>query len=237
MEEVVVIAAIALLVAFGVPAVRTLFKSLTSRGGGTSMISAALSSARAVAASRQRYAGVRFQHACYKEDPLKSPLKAPQYMIFIVHDCQNTTLANGFRAVEGMQPIKLPDDLGVMEVVEGDDEINTDNELIGKTTFSIIFSPSGKLMIHDVQTRNRNGEASGTGSEDDIFNTEEKITHPTEPRGMFLQDNSRETSKKSFRIYDSEIFGKIDAGRRYTDYLEDLETIYINPYTGTMIDR
>ena len=79
-EMVVVIAIIALLVGFGVPAGRTFINSFETESGTRSMISAALASARAVAAREQKYAGIRFQKAY---DPA-GLLKAPQYMIFIV---------------------------------------------------------------------------------------------------------------------------------------------------------
>ena len=96
-EMTVVIAVVALLTVLSLPAVRSFFASLANSGNARPMISAALSSARAIAAKEQRYAGIRFQTAY---DPSKSALDAPQYMIFIVYDYDNTGLANGFRAVE-----------------------------------------------------------------------------------------------------------------------------------------
>ena len=236
MEQVVVIAAIALLVAFGVPTVRTFFKSIESRGGARAMISAALASARAIAAKEQHYAGVRFQNR-YQEDG-----QGCQYMIFIVHDFDKTGLANGFRAVEGLQPIKLPERVGVMEVVNGDSEINEDDELTDKSTFSIIFSPSGKLVIHDVRVKNRDGAPKWpdfSDSQDDIFNTEDNVNDGI---AMFFEDYDsdgfqQELSQNKFRIYDKDIFEKLDKDSRYDDYLEDLKVIHINPYTGTMINR
>lgn len=237
MEQVVVIAAIALLVAFGLPAIRTFFRSVESRGGARAMISTSLTSARAIAAKERHYAGIRFQNR-YQEDG-----KGCQYVIFIVHDFDKTGLANGFRAVEGLQPIKLPEKVGVMEVVNGDSEINEDDEFTDKTTFSIVFSPSGKLVIHDVRTRNRDGESSGTDSKDDIFNTKTNVED--NKIGMFIQDYGatsgdhprEESSRNSFIIYDKDIFEKADEDSRYDDYLKDLEVIHINPYTGTMINR
>lgn len=236
-EEVVVIAVIAMLVAFGLPAIRTFFRSIESKGGANSMISAALASARAIAAKEQHYAGIRFQNR-YQQDG-----KGRQYMIFIVHDPDATDLANGFRAVEGINPIKLPDNVEVMEVVNGDSEIDNDDKLTNKTTFSIIFSPSGKLVMHLVRTRNRDGVTSGIGSKDDVFNTATNVEDYG--IGMFVQDYidtspehpREEQSKNSFRIYDKDIFEKVDKNNRYNDYLKDLEVIYINPYTGTMINR
>ncbi len=239
-EQAVVIAVIALLVAFGLPAVRTFFKSIESGSGTRAMISAALASARAIAARQQHYAGIRFQNR-YQEDN-----KGCQYMIFIVHDFDKTGLANGFRAVEGLEPIKLPEKAGVMEVVNGDDEIDTDDKFTDKTTFSIIFSPSGKLVIHDVRTRNRDGESSGTDSKDDIFNTETNVKD--NKIGLFVQDYratsgdhpQEESSRNSFIIYERDKFEETyKKGRAWSDYLEDVasQEIYINPYTGTMINR
>ena len=109
MEMTVVIAAIALLAVFGLPAARTLFDSLASTGGTKAMVSAALSSARAIAAKEQHYAGIRFQKAFHGD----GPLHASQYMVFIIHDPDIS--ATAFRAVPGFEPIKLPDSVGVRE--------------------------------------------------------------------------------------------------------------------------
>jgi Tfp pilus assembly protein FimT len=233
MEEAVVIAVIALLVVLGVPAVRALFRSVESGSGARAMISAALSSARAIAAKEQHYAGVRFQNK-YQQDG-----KGCQYMIFIVHDQPNTGLANGFRAVGGLEPIKLPDSVGVMEVVNNKDDIISDSQVTDKTTFSIVFSPSGKLVIHDVRTRNRDGKTDDS-SKDDIFNT--KFNVEGKKTAMFLQDENsgdlkEEPSQSKFRIYDKTVFEKLNPNSRYDDYLSSLEVIYINPYTGTMIEK
>src|SRR4030042_1099627 len=117
-EQAVVVAAIALLVAVSLPAVRSFIKSIEAQGGSKAMINAALAAARATAAQHQRYAGIRFQHK-YQPDG-----KGCQYMIFIIYDFDKTNLANGFRAVEGIEPIKLPDNVGVMEVVDLDGDID-----------------------------------------------------------------------------------------------------------------
>jgi type II secretory pathway pseudopilin PulG len=253
---VVVVSIVAVFTVLGLPAIRALIRSVESGSSARAMISAALSSGRAIAARQQRYAGVRFQYAYYKDDPNNSPLKAPQYMIFIVQDPE--IMADGFRAVEGYEPIKLPDSVGVMDLrirtnlsdaddsddklVDDDSKINDPEELRDTTTFSIIFSPSGKLVIHDVRVRNRDGErdTSSTKSYDDVFNKRAEVNTGV---GMFYQDDyadlglGKEPSRNSFIIYDRDIFEKTDKGSRYTDYLRDLEVVYINPYTGTMINK
>jgi hypothetical protein len=245
---IVVVSIIAVFAVLGVPAIRAFIRSIESEGGAKAMINAALSSGRAIAAKEQRYAGVRFQNK-YQVDG-----KGCQYMIFIVYDpnLPHGSSGNlGCRAVEDTEPIKLPDSVGVMDlklgstnpdqIIDDDSKINDDWEVADTTTFSIIFSPSGKLVIHKLWVINRDGDTSGNSSKDDIFNTEINIRD--NKVGMFLQDDypsaglDTEPSRNGFIIYDKKIFEKLDSGGRYTNYLKDLDVIYINPYTGTMINK
>ena len=245
MEMTVVIATIAVLGALGLPAMRTLLDSLESQGSAKTIINGALASARAIAAKEQRYAGVRFQKIY---DPNNSLKDTSQYMIFIVYNIRTkTTLADGFfHAAEGLQPIKLPDSAGVMDLMIDEDktidstgEINNNKNFRDTTSFSIIFSPSGKLAIHNVQIRNKDG-LDNDNSNDDIFNTETNVEN--NGIGMFIQDDStdgsldKEPSRNKFIIYDRTKFKRLEAGNRWSGYLEDLVPIYINPYTGTMIE-
>ncbi len=264
MEMTVVIAVMALLAVFGLPAIRALINSFESEGGAKAMISASLASARAIAAKEHHYAGIRFQKRYDPNDP--DLLNAPQYMIFIVHEepSKMDGLTIGFRAVEGINPIRLPGSVGVMDLMvrtnhgmtpqaaeDSDDQsIDTDSlidgseELRDTTAFSIIFSPSGKLVIHDVRVRNKDGDyrpIDPDDSMDDIFNSPVNIDiHNT---GMFVQDDyahlglGEEPSRNRFIIYDKSEFNKVDKSKRWSDYLKYLEVIYINPYTGTMIER
>jgi hypothetical protein len=254
-EMVVVIATIALLVGFGLPAIRALLNSFESQTGAKTLISTALASARAIAAKEQRYAGVRFQ-----QDSAGN-----QYMIFIVHEepARMGNLTIGFRAVKGVKPIKLPENVSVMDLVYnpgllappgdgiiGDDiEISNVNVLMDTMTFSIIFSPSGKLVVHDVRVRNRDGiyqPDNGTSdkvSMDDIFNSVVNINNYGV--GMFIQDDypamglGEELSRNSFVIiYEKDKFEQARrSGRAWSDYLAQMapDRIYINPYTGTII--
>jgi Tfp pilus assembly protein PilE len=271
-EMVVVVSIVAVFTVLGLPAIRAFIRSVESGSSARAMISAALSSGRAIAAKEQHYAGVRFQNR-YQEDN-----KGCQYMIFIVHDFNKTGLANGFRAVEGIEPIKLPDSVGVMDLMvrknhastsqgagdpddrsieENDlDDTNPANLVNGRniyvtdtTSFSIVFSPSGKLVIHDVRVRNRNGEYQPNNSNpsktsmDDIFNSSENIENHN--IGMFVQDDyaerglGAEPSRNSFVIYDKVEFIAMNKTDRF-NYLQSLDKIYkiyINPYTGTMIEK
>jgi len=246
-EMAVVIAAIVLLGSFGLPAVRTFLDSFESGASAKAVISASLASARAIAAKEQRYAGIRFQKV-YNPD---GPLVAPQYMVFVVHEEPRKmgNLTIGYRAFEGFAPIKLPDSVGVMDVslIGADMDIDEEFELNNATSFSIIFSPSGKMVIHDVRIRNRDGiympdnSVPAKVSLDDIFNSEENIISYNV--GMFVQDDYqpilyKESSRRSFVIYDRQEFRRAyQIGQAYSGYLNRLVPIYINPYTGTMIQK
>jgi len=264
-EMVVVLATMSLLVAFGLPVMRMIRESFESGTGGKSMISAALSTARAIAAKEQHYAGIRFQRDS----------DGNQYMIFIIHDFEKTGLNPGFRAVENFKPTKLPDSMGVMDLMvrinhgtnwtDAEDPLDepllnaaylddTNPQNLGPdqknryitdmSSFSIVFSPSGKQVMRDVRVRNRdgiyqpdNGPANKV-SMDSIFNSPQNIT--TYGVGKFIQDDyaelglGAESSRNGFVIYDKIRFDKLNAIERF-NYLSSLEMVYINPYTGTII--
>jgi len=232
-EMTVVVAVIALLVTFGLPAIRTFHSSFESGASVRAMISAGLASARAIAAREQHYAGIRFQKAHNPTDA--NPLNATQYMVFIVHDLGRTGRANGFRAVEGLKPIKLPDSVGVMDLytmgasVVDDSGIDEWDKVIDTTAFSIVFSPAGKLVVHDVRVLSQNANDSvfnDLSSSDAMFQEDSYDTFP------YWQ----ELSRNSFIIYDRKEFKQAyEKGQGYLNCLVRLVPIYINAYTGTMI--
>ncbi|MHC4664757.1 MAG: prepilin-type N-terminal cleavage/methylation domain-containing protein [Planctomycetota bacterium] len=257
-EMMVVIATIAVLAVFGVPAVRSFLHSFESRSGTKSMVQAALGSARAIAAKEQRYAGIRFQKAYNPEDPL-NPFSETQYMVFIVQDPDMS--AWGFRAVEGLKPIMLPKSVGVMDFTivpdrnytnpvnpwqfriddpgltdAARDALINEPNVTDMSTFSIIFSPAGKLVVHGVQVLGRNAG-------DDVFNEDTQVNNGI---GMFYEDRydilglGPEPSRNSFVIYDTKSFKQAyDKGLPWSDYLVTLvpEINYINAYTGTIISK
>jgi hypothetical protein len=263
-ELAVVIATIALLTTIGLPAIRALLKSFESDSGARDMISAALSGARAIAAKEQRYAGVRFQQ----------DMDGNQYMIHIVHDPDKTGLSSGFRAVEGLKSMKLPENARAVDLVVRTnhspdpagaqdtgstplqaaylDDTNPLNlgpdgkniYLTDASSFSIIFAPNGKLVIHRVRVRNRDGVYQPNNSvpakisRDDVFNSPENITNLGV--GMFIQDDyaqlglGEELSVNRIVLYDGTQFDQMNALGRF-NYLNTLTPIYINAYTGTII--
>jgi len=266
-EMTVVVAIAALMVGLTIPAANMLLNSFESESGAKSIISSAMASARAIAAKEQRYAGIRFQKRYDPTNP--DPLNCSQYIIFIIKGENRLVTHNldidGFHAVDGIQPIKLPDSIGVMDLmlrtnwtnpasgavasqpIMDNTWINTPEEVNDTTAFSIVFSLSGKLVFHKVRVRNRDGETAGTetatSSRDDVFNTLTKITDPVNPVGMFLQDDyanlgyGSEYSRNNFIIYDTKKFRQVPYNNRWDGYLKFLKPVYINPYTGTIINE
>jgi prepilin-type N-terminal cleavage/methylation domain-containing protein len=259
-EMLVVVAIIAALAGFGAPAVKSLLASFESEDSVRAMIQTALSAARAMAIEQQRYAGIRFQKASYDGG---DGLSNPQYMIFIVHSKDNAgDLANGFRAVEGYKPIRLPDLFGVMDLtrveraksgntidvrreypVAGDADIADIPDVNDVTTFSVLFSPTGQLVAHEIRIR-------GDGSKDDVFNTELEVLQndAAKRRGMFLQDDyidrglGPESSRRNFVIYRTREFKQAFAPKpphAYTGYLAGLapKVLYLAPLTGAITGR
>jgi prepilin-type N-terminal cleavage/methylation domain-containing protein len=256
-EMLVVVGIIAALVGFGAPAVKALLASFESEDSIRAMIQTALGSARAMAIEQQRYVGIRFQKvSCSTMDGRGNP----QYMTFIIHDTAATGLASGFRAVEGLKPIRLPDLFGVMDLIRVDREkkgntidvtkeyplskdqdILTPPEVNDVTTFSIVFSPTGHLVAHQVRVRSQ-------GSRDSVFNTDAWVLHsdPLARRGMFLQDDyierglGPESSRRSFVIYRTREFEQaFRAGNPYGGYLKGLasKVLYVTPLTGALTQQ
>lgn len=273
-ELLVVLSVIAILVLLAIPAINAMQKSLNS-GGAESMISTALATARTLAIKNNHYAGVRFQKQYNIKDP---QINAAQYMIFVIFNTDSSNVGDEFHAIEGYKPIKLPENIGVIDMVRRtdnaadqygpmtsnakeqplqkgdlDDSVltnldpNKNNMNITDTSaFSIVFSPSGKLVVHDIRIRNDDGhyrppdlDTTKNGSDDKVFNSFTNII--INNTGQFVQDDyanyglGGESSRQKFYIYDREKFEKMtDSAQRY-NYLSGLKPININPYTGEII--
>lgn len=283
-EMTLVVATIALLIGLALPAVRALVHSFQSEAGVRSMVSSALSAARAMAIKHQHYVGVRIQMAYDRGAPNPDdPLTAPQYMVFIIHDPgsppdpndsdyldrMGTGYANGFRAIGQLKPVKLPDAFGVMDltVVEralsGNNQVSISESAAGPgieiqadlpafalrlrdlTTFSLVFSPSGKLTVHEVRVWNRHGSRAGatTPSIDPVFNAATQVVDPG-VAAMFYQDDfppetglGPELSRTNFVVFDrAKLRDAYQRGLPWTDCLQYLASkrIYVNPHTGTL---
>ncbi len=236
-ELLVTMAVIGILAGIGVPAVKGVLASFESSDRVRDVIGAALSSARAIAIKEQKYAGLRFQR----------DLADDQYMIFIIQDQAATGLANGFRAVTGRNPVRLPRGGGVMDLrlridledarnpadmpIDSDGKIEFPDQLRDTTTFSVIFSPAGKLITHEVRVRGTGGEIFDIKTEVDAGNA------------MFYQDDEpalglgQEPSRNRFVIFNRSMFVQQLASERWTGYLQFLDQIFVNPYNGQLVGK
>ncbi len=262
-ELLTVMAIMAMLIGIAVPAARAILDSFETSAGVTTVISAALANARAIALDRRHAAGVRFQQ----------DLRGNQYMILIIHDDVSTGLANGFVAVQGRKPMRLPGNIGLMDLklvdrtIKPFEEAKTPDQDIDRnifvdeqddindtSTFSIIFSPSGKLITRQVWVRNRDGLTAGSSvlSSDDVFNI---ISQVEKGIGLFVDDGHNalwdevntttgsnawawgpENSRKGFVIYNKSDFNRVNPNRRWSGYLRYLDVLYVNPHSGRIIN-
>ena len=251
-EMLVVVGILVVLFGLGVPAARRLVRSFDSGMNVKSVISTALGTAQAIAASEDTYAGVRFQR-----DRL-----GRQYMVLIKYDYDATGLANGFVAVANRKPTKLPDTLGVVDAARldltlpytaqkdttNDALLDTPEDMADATTFSIVFSKEGRLVTHDVQVMVRDvryvpppATVNYEASADDVFNTVNNVT--VRGVGQFVQDGyptmgwGREESRNTFILFDRKGLEAVGAARRWSGFLKGQEVVYVSPYSGEIVNR
>jgi len=243
-ELVVVIAVAAILLGISVPAAKKIMESFEYSTGPRSLIDAALTSARVLAVAESTPAGVRFQQ----------DVNGNFYMIFIIHNPAKTGLARGFMAAAGRKPIRLPQNIGVLEgsfkkdadtAADKDDSLSTEAGLRNAQTFSVVFSEQGQLIRFPVRVRNRDGktetdDSNGNASLDPLFNTKKNVDGGI---AMFYQDDypedglSKEDSVHSFYIYEKNRLAEVPAAQRFSSYIANLQKEFINPYTGQLIRR
>ncbi len=263
-EMTVAIAIIAAMAVLAVPAVKQLNKSMGSPAESRAVIASALSRARNMAISNRKYVGVRFQIAgavdfgsLTREQKAAALGKANQYMVFIEKD-ENKS-AYWFKAMEGTRPIKLPDNTLVIDTKyrsqTGDaekadyisfndtsDDSEVENNLCDIMTFSIIFSPAGKMVMQQVRIRNKDHLTNNNNSYDEVFNT---LINVQDGAAAFLQDDypelgyglGQEYSSREFWIAERDRFGKeLKNGTAYSGYLEnDVPRVSVNGYTGELL--
>ena len=236
-ELLVTMAALGLLAGIGISAVKGVMASFESPDRISNVIGAALASARATAIRQQKYAGLRFQR----------DKNGDQHMIFIVHDQAVTDLAHGFRAVQGRNPVRLPRGGGVMDLrlrtdlsdatnpadtpITTDAQLDSVEELRDTMAFSVIFTPAGKLVTFEVRVRGANGGIFGDETEVDAGDA------------MFYQDDypeiglGQEPSRNRFVIFNKSQFVQQAVDERWTGYLQSLEPVFVNPYSGRLVGQ
>jgi hypothetical protein len=234
-ELLVMMAVMVILLAIAAPVAQKLAQSLGGSGGARNIIDAALTSARAIAVREGQYAGVRFQQ----------DYTGRQYLVFIIHEepAKMGGIADGFRAVEGRKPTALPEGLGT--IAGGnyqDSDLDTAPEMTNATTFSVVFSSSGKFVIHSVRVRNKDGkiDTDSPPSGDKVFNVKTQVDSG---KAILVQDDystlglAEEKSVPSFIIYEQSKLAKAAANKRWSECLSKSVTEFVNPYTGELVRK
>ncbi len=250
-EMLVVVAIIAVLAALSLPNTMGIIRSHRSAAT-KNLIRNALAQAQAHAAVTQKYAGVRFQ---FTKDQWQNNR---QYLVLIENDSTGGNYER-FVAIRNAKAAALPVGMGVISMAAprktGGTEIPdnlTEFSVMGETTFSIIFSPTGQLVSKDVLLRPKDDfDATGLPfpSDDAIVNIQSEVDNGL---GLLYCDDDSiiitpcrwgESSALGLYIFDADKLMSIDGlsmtpsarAEERAIYIQSLETILINIYTGTII--
>jgi len=269
-EMLVVVGIVALLSVLVIPNTAKMLDSYRFTAA-HNLIKTALAQAQAHAAKTQKYAGIRFQ---FDSDGWQ---KGTQYLVLIENQNDFVDSFNiphhtpdRYVAVPNAKPSALPTGIcvisGQVDIIDSDplnDDIENDYLdddvsddplfcLNGASTFSIIFSPSGQLVVKAVEVQSRH-------QNDNIFGSE--VAASTQPPTTLLSydkhwdyilmadttDNSlwcdKESSTTGLYIVEKSVLQDIPADSRYSSLLkryisnDSVERILINIYTGTIIEN
>lgn len=262
-EILVVAGIIVILMGISIPAARSLMNSYESTAGVRRLINAALSNARAIAVREQTYAGVRFQEDInghtymifIVHDPTatglaygfravsgRRPMKLPDDVGVVFPYWINRTKFYAAYDWNELVPVELNDAV-LTDIPANLAPVGTGLQnrcLLDAGTFSIIFSPQGRLTIHPVWVRNKDGKTDPS-SNDTIFNVLVKVDAGI---SQFLQDDygltpdcgvGPELSVQSFKLYRKSDYKQADSAARWTSYLRSLNDEHISPYTGELV--
>jgi len=244
-EMLVVVAIMAIMLAMAVPSIPGMLRS-NKMASAKNTIKSTLGQAQAYAAATQKYAGVRFQQAN----------NGRQYLVVIEHRGDYE-----FTAIPNAKPAALPVGIalisGVIDIISNDDLKNDslrnydpDDPALcmeNLNTFSIIFSPTGQLVVKNVEV-----VSSGIGR-GMIFGTYNStvLYLPSDGRYRLLSHDqtdsadwcNNENSTAGLYFYEVGAMGEVRAGLRYSEFINrhvgnnSVERIMINIYTGGVIEE
>jgi len=248
-EMLVVVSIIVLMLSLAMPNAAELIRS-QKLNSAENMIRGAISQARSHAATNQRYAGVRFQFDRTGWE------KGRQYLVLI----ENQPIAsNTFVAVPNVKPLLMPDGLGVISLGVNNDNMLLDNEasptgILGSTTFSIIFSPTGQIVFKNIylhpktcldKTINhyRRVELPSSDNRKALLYCDEFIPDSFETDPDFPNSIPNklwcitELSTGGLYMYETEKMLAVPANLRWSEYVSKLTPMLINGYTGQIIEE
>jgi len=236
-ELIVTMSVVVVLAGIGLPAVKQVINAFESASRVQDAVSAAMANARARALAQGIYTGIRFQRTA----------RGDQYMVFIEQDDTGSAPADGFRPVIGKNPIRLPRRGMIMDMnlrtatgdpadssyvpIDSDGLINMPEKVTDASTFCVIFSPAGKLVMHDVRIWEGAGDVFNIDTEVDAGNA---LMYVDDYPGLGLGE---EVSRNHFVIVEKEKFNAAGQSERWSRYLQYLKPVYINPYTGELISN
>jgi len=233
-ELLVVVAIIGIMLGLTMPSFNSMMQSQRAASAKT-LIRTALTQAQIYASSQQKYAGLRFQ----------SDADGRPYIILIENTHDNT-----YAPIPNVRPVALPEGIGLISAsidllapASRDLYLDTSENdpicLLGATTFTIIFSPTGQLVIktpvvhprNDLdQTMNIEAVVDAGGAR---FYCDGWYKGIAPIKGYYCLS---EDSTFGLYIYEKEPMLAVDPDARYTEYVSRLKPVLINTYTGKLIE-
>ena len=262
-EMLVVMAIIGLLVGMSVPAYNSIMKSHRNTAS-KNLIRASLLRAKAHAAGTQRYTGIRFQFGPGAIDPAgdeaeRKWLTTKKQYLVLIEKVSNSTLYD-FAAVADVKPSILPPGVVVMANnldfdYDGDVDVqdfDEDIDLLDGTTFSIIFSPSGEMVVKTVQIVRRNDPSVVDAIFGDSADVDDEDRTSTDPPAslLYFDDPSymsesfwvsapwcqEESSMTGFVLFEIGSVMDMAWGEELRQFITDAQPTLINAYTGSLLE-
>lgn len=258
-EMLVVVSIMVILMGIAIPTAIEIQKSFESSDGVIHVIEAALGTARAMALRDSTYVGIRFQEdrqgnpymvlIRYKADnagvadefiavPNRKPIRLPgNTMLIDTMKRTNTTDAHD----PTDEPIVKTLPNGSVNLNLSDESINTEPEMRDVTTFVVLFDRQGRLISRNVHVRNSDGyDETNDTSLDKVFNTQANVESDY---ALLYQDDypamglGEEPSRNTFYLVSRNEFAKVNRLDRYEDYLRYQTPLYVNTYSGEIINK
>ena len=227
-EMLVVVAIIAVMVGVAALNAGDILRSQRSTSA-RNLIRSSLAQAQAYAQTNRKYAGLRFQFDRNGWD------RGRQYMVLI----EKVGVDHVFNPIPNSKPLALPKTIGVIPVEQAsdtglDDEYSNSDGMEGAATFSIIFSPSGQLVVKDVYLCQRFIGDPVVGNATDVNSGISLLYSDWWDDGVDWC--VAEPSALGLIVCETTRLREARPDWRYADYVVNLEPILINVYTGTFIE-